>query len=223
MAGPPIAIAGFGANAVQNVCAILQPLLNICPDPLGNPFTPTVTVASSFPDEDQSFPRIAVSAILGTDIIMPGDNHAYDDRDANLAWFNCEATDSRVVLEIEALSDSDRKHLASYLRWGIRTAYSVDPDTNFVRNGAILAQFDDAGIIPKAFLTDQYPAPKNADQREYGQVYKAIVTLQADIACSWSISLTNPTSVGIQITATPTLYLPSMPVASVTEATITVP
>lgn len=229
-ASPIQTIAGFGDDAVRNVCAIIQPLFAPLVDATGAPLT--VRVASILADEEAQYPQVAVQVRLGPQPINSGDNIVAIDRTpGGYATFGEEATDSQIVFEIAALDQAQRTYLMSYLRWSMQTAYAVLP-SGATQTAIVLHKLDDAGIVSKRFAADQAPEPRLSDDRPYGQIYRATVTLVADIACAWYAPLSPYPRPALAVTALPAtqgqggapMYLPGAlaPVPSLVSVTRTI-
>jgi len=232
--GPLLAsFAGFGEEAVRDLCGILGPLFAVLTDEVGNPAT--VLVHAAYADEAGKYPQVVPRVKLGPQPINPGNNIAWADRTiGGSAYYGELATDSQIIFDIYALSDPQRQYLMAYLRYGIQTAYTIDATSGQPIGAYVLKQMDDAGIIPKRFMADLAPDPRTTDARPYGQVYRATVAMQADVACSWVVPLTPYPPLTVQVTATPdvpdpfantVLYVPATlpPFPSITDPPIVVP
>jgi len=151
-------------------------------DDTGAPLTITPPSAT-YKDAPVSYPQVTIRVLLGRTVIGGGNSLVAFDRVRGVAIHAQEKSSSRIVVEVQSLSDAERHTIGDALRAGIEAAYSTGPDG--VIEAAVLDYLDGVGVIVGGFDPDQYPDARLGDMRPEGQVYRASLTLRCAISESW--------------------------------------
>lgn len=174
---------GLSTSALRAVLRALGPLVATVMDDTGAPLTITPPSAT-YKDAPVAYPQVTVRVLLGRTVIGGGNSLVAFDRARGVAIHAQEKVGSRIVVEVQSLSDAERHTIGDAVRAGIEAAYTTD-STSGVIEAAALDYWDGVGVIVGGFDPDQYPDARLADMRPEGQVYRASLTLRCAISESW--------------------------------------
>lgn len=174
---------GFAEEALEDVLVVVRPMIANIVSQSGRVMN--VDVRSAYSSQRAEYPLVVVSVRFGSMSFGMGTNILSQDDDTNTVSYGALVRDTRIVFDIQTRSDPERYFLVDAVQSGILASFGVNAVDGTLTEAVILAELGAKGVFCKKFEPVEFADPNPTDPRPEAQVYRASLTLLADVWSVW--------------------------------------